>query len=77
MKILLTLIMCSSVEASCMPPYQWPATFNNTYDCLQFGYKESQKKIESLGRKEVNKYGVFIKFICSEKSYKLKEEENA
>ena len=55
MKILLTLIMCSSVEASCMPPYQWPATFNNTYDCLQFGYKESQKKIESLGRKEVNK----------------------
>jgi len=69
--------MCSSVEASCMPPYQWPATFNNTYDCLQFGYNESQKKIVLLGRQEVNKYGIFIKFICSEKPYQLKEEKDA
>jgi len=77
MKILLTLIMCSSVESSCMQPYQWPTTFNDTYDCLEFGYKESLKKIESLGRREVNKYGVFIKFMCSEKPYILKKEKDA
>ena len=31
MKILLSLIICSQVAGTCMPPYPWPETFNNTY----------------------------------------------
>ena len=27
MKILISLIICSSVAGECMPPFQWPETF--------------------------------------------------
>ena len=48
-----------------MPPYQWPETFNTQYDCLMFGYQESIVRMEKLGKKDVNEYGMFIKFYCT------------
>ena len=65
MKIILTLIMCSLTAQECMPPYKWPEAFKDTYDCMQFGYKESNKKLEEIGRKEINKYGIYVKFTCT------------
>ena len=64
MKILLSLIICSQVAGTCMPPYPWPETFSTQYDCLTFGYEESLRKMEELGREEVNKYNVYIRFTC-------------
>jgi len=65
MKILLTLIMCSSMQNICMDPYPWPEKFYDTYDCMQFGYEESHKKLEHIGREEVNKHGIFVRFTCT------------
>jgi len=65
MKFLLSMIICSSVAGECMPPLKWPGDFNSQYDCLMFGYKESIVKMEELGRTDVNKYGMFIKFYCT------------
>jgi len=65
MKILLSLIICSQVAGTCMPPYQWPDTFRTQYDCLMFGYQESIKKMEEIGREEVNKYNMYIRFTCT------------
>ena len=65
MKFLLSLIICSSVAGDCMPPYPWPTTFNSQYDCLMFGYNESINKLEELGRTDVNKYGMYLKFYCT------------
>ena len=64
MKILLSLIICSQVAGTCMPPYLWPETFRTQYDCLMFGYEESIKKMKEIGREEVNKYNVYIRFTC-------------
>ena len=64
MKILLSLIICSDVECICMPPYTWPDRFNTMYDCLTFGYEESNKKMKELGRNDVNKYELYIRFSC-------------
>ena len=64
MKILLSLIICSQVAGTCMAPYPWPETFNTQYDCMMFGYEESIRKMEEIGREEVNKYNVFIRFTC-------------
>jgi hypothetical protein len=64
MKILLTLIICSSIAGDCIEPYQWPETFRTNYDCLMFGYEESMNKLKEVGRDDVNKYGMFIKFYC-------------
>ena len=65
MKILLSLIICSSVAGECMPPFQWPETFRSKYDCMIFGYEESLNKMKEVGREDVNKYGMYIKFTCT------------
>ena len=64
MKILLSLVICSYVQGVCMPPYTWPEQFNTMYDCLTFGYEESNKKMKELGRNDVNKYELYIRFSC-------------
>ena len=53
-----------SIANECMPPYPWPDTFRTQYDCLHFGYEESQRKLEEIGREDINKYGMYIKFTC-------------
>jgi len=65
MNFLLTLVICSQVAGTCMPPYPWPTTFNTQYDCLMFGYKESIVKMKEIGSEDVNKYNMFIKFYCT------------
>jgi hypothetical protein len=65
MKFLLSLIICSQVANTCMPPYPWPETFNTQYDCLHFGYEESQRKLEEIGREDINKYNMYIRFTCT------------
>jgi len=65
MKIILSLIICSQVAGTCLEPYQWPETFNTQYDCMTFGYEESLNKMKQIGRTEVNKYNVYIRFTCT------------
>ena len=65
MKFLLTMVICSQVAGTCMPPYPWPTTFNTQYDCLMFGYEESIKKMKEIGQEDVNKHNMFIKFYCT------------
>ena len=65
MKIILSLIICSQVAGTCLEPYEWPERFNTQYDCMVFGYQESLNKMEQIGRTEVNKYNMYIRFTCT------------
>ena len=65
MKILLTLVLCSQIQNVCMPPFEWPEKFNTQYDCLMFGYEESMNKMKEIGREEINKHNMFVKFYCT------------
>ena len=65
MKILLSLIICSQVHTTCMPPYSWPETFDSSYDCMMFGYEESMNNMREIGRSDANKHGVYIRFTCT------------
>ena len=65
MKILLSVIICSQVAGSCLNPYPWPVTFDTQYDCLMEGYKQSMVKMEEIGREDINKYNMFMKFYCT------------
>jgi|TARA_R100001079_G_scaffold110719_2_gene87176 hypothetical protein len=58
--------MCSYTAGSCLPGHQWPDKFNDIYDCMQTGYKQSLKKIKEVGREDVNEYEIFIRFACVE-----------
>ena len=65
MKFILTLIMCSYTEGLCMPGYQWPKQFDSTYDCMIFGYEEYLNKMKEIGKEEVNKHKIYIRFTCT------------
>ena len=65
MKILLTMFLCSTVAGECMPPYKWPDRFKDEYDCMLVGYEQSSKKLIEMGRSDVNKYKMWIKFTCT------------
>ena len=64
MKILLTLYLCSTVASTCIEGFEWPQTYEDMYDCMIAGYNISIDKIESIGRFEVNKSDIFVKFTC-------------
>ena len=49
-----------------MPPYKTPTIYNNLYECMEAGYKESLNKLQKIGKEEVNKHEIYIRFICQE-----------
>jgi hypothetical protein len=65
MKILLSLIICSQIAGTCLEPYPWPDKFDTQYDCMIFGYEESLNKMQQLGREEVNKHNIYLRFTCT------------
>jgi hypothetical protein len=50
--------------------------YENTYNCLIDGYKNSIKIIESMGEEEVNKHDLYAKFVCIEQKEKGKINED-
>ena len=68
MKFILTLLMCSIVDGktTCLPPFQSEVEYIDAYECMLDGYNESYNKIVELGREDVNKYNIYIKFGCYE-----------
>jgi hypothetical protein len=68
MKIILVLYLCSYTAGSCLPGYQVPETFNDMFDCMNAGYSESIKKMENIGREDVNEHEAFIRFACIKES---------
>jgi len=65
MKFVLSLIICSQIAGTCMPPYQWPDVFESQYECMIFGYEESLNKMKEIGRQEVNTHNIYIRFTCT------------
>ncbi len=63
--------MCSGYQGMCLDPYAFTTKYEDVYSCLMDGYQKSIEKTEELGKEEVNKHKIFIKFDCYEdKTYK-------
>ena len=65
MKFLLTLVMCSGVANTCLPPFQVDQKFDGLYNCLMSGYAESVAKMEEVGQEKINTNLIHIKFYCT------------
>ena len=68
MKFILTFLLCSVIDGktTCLPPFQSEVEYVDAYECMLDGYNESYNKIVELGREDVNKYNIYIKFGCYE-----------
>jgi hypothetical protein len=64
MKILLTIIICSGVSDTCLQPFTFEPTYNSIYDCMVEGYTKALEKTIEIGKEEVNKHDIYIKFSC-------------
>ena len=71
MKFILSMIICTSVYNTCLPPHPMEEIYNTHYECMIAGYEESIKKAKDIGPTEINKYGTIIKFFC----YQAQEAE--
>ena len=50
-----------------MPPIEMQQSFETKYDCLITGYDISKDMMIDIGKEEVNKNDIYIKFICTPK----------
>ena len=68
MEYVLTMIICAYVEGktTCMPPHKFDDIYVDGYSCMLDGYTKSFDKIVELGRDDVNKFNIYIKFGCNE-----------
>ncbi len=41
--------------------------YNDMYSCLNAGHQESLDKMEEIGKEDINKHEIYIKFVCMEK----------
>jgi hypothetical protein len=73
--VVLILFLCSATSNTCIAPHQWPETFTDSYDCMFKGYEEALKKTIEIGRTNINKDRVFIKFSCLEKDIIVPKEK--
>ena len=64
MKFILAILICSQVGGTCIDPYKVPEKFDEGYDCMVKGYEMSLDKIKEIGREDVNKHNIYIKFGC-------------
>ena len=64
MKFILSMIICTSVYNTCLPPHAMEEVYNSHYECMIAGYNEAIDKAKEIGPKEINKYGTIIKFFC-------------
>ncbi len=68
MEFALTMIICAYVEAktTCMPPFRIKETYQDGYSCMLDGYTKAYDKIVEIGKDDVNKFNIYIKFGCNE-----------
>ena len=66
MKVFLTIVMCSTMAQTCIEPHTFPNSYNDIYDCLVDGYSKANNKIIEIGREEINKHQIYIKFDCQQ-----------
>ena len=68
MKFVLTMLICSASAqgTTCLPPHTFDILYKDGYDCMLAGYTKSHEKIIEIGREEINKHKIFVKFGCYE-----------
>jgi hypothetical protein len=68
MKFVLILLLCSVIDGktNCLDPHRVEVEYPDAYDCMLAGYTLSHEKIVALGREDVNKFNIYIRFGCHE-----------
>ena len=65
MKYALIVWVCSFLQGNtCLPPMEYPKTFDSWYECSRTAHMESAKVLSKMGYAYVNKHQVGTKYSC-------------
>ena len=62
---MLVMIFCTATHQICQDPYPMLKSYDNFYNCMIAGYEEAKNKTLNVGREQVNKDLIYIKFYCT------------
>ena len=65
MKFALVLFLCSYTADACLEPHRFSVEFKDEYSCLMEGYNQAIAKMEEIGKEEVNKHSIYVRFVCA------------
>ena len=65
MKVMLVMLFCTALYQQCQNPHIMPESYDNFYNCMVAGYEEAKNKTLDIGREQVNKDLIYIKFYCT------------
>ena len=60
------MYFCSALLNDCQDPHVMPETYYDYNTCITAGYVKSLNTIKEMGEEDVNKYMIFIKFVCQQ-----------
>ena len=66
MKLMLVMYFCSALANDCQAPHVMPETYNDYNTCMTAGYESALRKTKEVGKEDINKYMIFIKFTCKQ-----------
>ena len=68
MNFLLSMFICAATTQGiqCLPSIKFDILYKDGYDCMVDGYIKSHEKFIEIGREEIIKHKIFIKFGCYE-----------
>ena len=59
------MLFCTALYQQCQNPHTMPESYDNFYNCMVAGYEEAKRKTLEVGREQVNKDLIYIKFYCT------------
>ena len=74
--IKLTVFLCSLYMGTCLQPHTFEDTYGDNFSCMLDGYQRSFDKMVDLGAEEVNKYGLYIRFVCQDIDPKIPQPKD-
>jgi len=72
--IKLTIFLCSFYMGTCLSPHTFEDKYSDNFSCMLDGYQRSYDKMVKLGAEEVNKYGLYLRFVCQEQPQTVEPE---
>ena len=65
MKYVLIIWVCSFLQGNaCMPPIEYPKSFDSWYQCSQAAHNQSKQLLTKLGYHQVNQYHIGTRYTC-------------
>jgi len=66
MSFMLTMVLCSQLEMTCMQPVTNDRKYSSFKNCMLTGYKASAILLDTIHQNDVNNKQIYVNFTCTE-----------